>query len=175
MVPCSRSRIKAAPVKMIDSMVILLMICITEVNHSVLQVGIEHDADHEIDRQVGGTTGIAHIAQHLLADDLLQMPTPLPAMATAVASALTCTLGLRFARRSCSNLGGISITKMKRSASMPGPISLAEISCGVSEEGRQDGFLDAPRDFRMVFIDDGDRGVIDLELGAGCHGINGVS
>ena len=40
MVPCSLSRIKAAPVKITDSMVILLMICITDVNHSDFRFGL---------------------------------------------------------------------------------------------------------------------------------------
>jgi hypothetical protein len=40
MVPCSRSRISAAPDRMIASMVTLLMIDITEVNHAVVMLGL---------------------------------------------------------------------------------------------------------------------------------------
>ena len=43
------------------------------------------------------------------------------------------------------------------------------------EKGLEKGLLDAARDFRMVLVDDGDGGMLDSELGAGCHGINGVS
>ena len=49
------------------------------------------------------------------------------------------------------------MTKMTRLASMAGPISLGRDFLRLSEEGRQDGFLDAPRNFGMVFIDDGDQ------------------
>ena len=58
------------------------------------------------------------------------------------------------------------MTKMKRLESMSRPISLAEIFLRLIEKGRQDGFLDAPRDFGMILIDYGDGGVMDRELGA---------
>ncbi len=41
MVPCSRSRISAAPVRMMESMVTLLMICITPPNHILLSEGLK--------------------------------------------------------------------------------------------------------------------------------------
>ncbi len=41
MVPCSRSRTSAAPARMIASMLILLMIPITLVNHAVVRFGLK--------------------------------------------------------------------------------------------------------------------------------------
>ena len=41
MVPCSRSRISAAPVKMIDSIVTWLMSSISEPNHAWLSDGLK--------------------------------------------------------------------------------------------------------------------------------------
>jgi hypothetical protein len=41
MVPCSRSRIRAAPVRMMDSMVTLLMICISEPNQVLFSSGLK--------------------------------------------------------------------------------------------------------------------------------------
>ena len=40
-VPCSRSRIYAAPVKTIDNIVILLIIAITEPNHDCVKLGLK--------------------------------------------------------------------------------------------------------------------------------------
>ena len=53
-VPCSRSRIMAAPARMIASIVTLLMIAMTLVNQVVREIGIERDADVEIDRRCHG-------------------------------------------------------------------------------------------------------------------------
>ena len=40
-VPCSRSRMKAAPTRMMDSMVTLLMTSITPPNHSPVRLGLK--------------------------------------------------------------------------------------------------------------------------------------
>ncbi|KAG1066847.1 hypothetical protein G6F40_017752 [Rhizopus arrhizus] len=41
MVPCSRSRMSAAPVRMMDSMVTLLMISIIAPNHACVRLGLK--------------------------------------------------------------------------------------------------------------------------------------
>ena len=51
MVPCSRSRMTAAPERISDSMVMLPTICITAMNQLGLQVGIEFRAHRTSDRQ----------------------------------------------------------------------------------------------------------------------------
>jgi hypothetical protein len=91
-----------------------------------------------------------------------------------VASALICRLGLRFERRSDRSPAGSD--HEHEAVVIHGRADF--VRCDVLwllEEGREDGFLDAARDFRAVLVDDRDGGVLDFELGAGRHGINGVA
>ena len=58
-VPCSRSRISAAPVRMIDSMVMLLMTSITAPNQDLFSFGLKRTRSGQIDRRRGAARGSA--------------------------------------------------------------------------------------------------------------------
>jgi hypothetical protein len=75
MVPCSRSRISAAPVRMMDSSVMWLMICTTEPNQALSSAGLKRARNA---RSTGGTVGAAVTFDELIdftGEDLLDVTT----------------------------------------------------------------------------------------------------
>ena len=71
--PCSRSRIRAAPARMTDSMVMLSMIFITPPNQIPLSVRVELHADDERDDRRGVGAPALDEAADLAGHDVLDV------------------------------------------------------------------------------------------------------
>ena len=135
MVPCSRSRISAAPVRRTDRMVTLLMTCITALNQLESRFGLNMA---RTTRLIGSAAASSLPLRNFAVSAWMidcRNTVPLPAWAMAVASTLSWISDLRPARRSASNSGGKRSTKTKAPLSMLASIRSAEISTGVSNSG----------------------------------------
>ena len=122
MVPCSRSRISAAPVRMIESMVTLLMIRISPPNQLFSSAGLKR-------ARSARSTGNALPPRWRWTNSLTSPMTicctaPLPEKAwlMRVASTLSCRSGARPASTSRWKPCGMYSAKVKRPSSMPGSI-----------------------------------------------------
>jgi hypothetical protein len=129
-VPCSRSRIGAAAVRMTVSSVIWLMTCVIAENHEVLRFGLKAA---RTTRLVGAPfeSALPEMNRWIsVAMALRRELAPLPAWATAVASTLIWSPILRWARTSASKFGGISTTNRSLPWSINESMSEAVICTG---------------------------------------------
>jgi len=78
MVPCPRSRISAAPARIIANMVTLLMIAITEVNHAVVMLGLNSMRTARLTRSRGRAFSMRKEIGNLVGDNLLDIPGAAP-------------------------------------------------------------------------------------------------
>ena len=111
-VPCSRSRISAAPVRMMDSMVIRLTSSISEPNHTFDSAGLKRMRSA---RSTGGGALPRWRCTHsCTSPSAICCTAPLPAKAwlMRVASMLSCSAGVRPASTSRWKLGGITSTSV---------------------------------------------------------------
>ena len=156
MVPCSRSRMRAAPVKMSDSMVTMLMISMSEPNHDCWRLGLNC-----IRR--ASSTGVRGLADagdelvHLGLHDLLDIPVAGERLVIRVASTLSWTAGAR--QHVALEVGRMFSTNVKRPASSP-----ASASSSQTWRWREVRWLERRNDARRqggpVFIHDGDGRIV---------------
>ena len=162
MVPCSRSRTNAPPARIIASMVTLLMICITAVNHELARFGLNLMREASCAAR-GGSVPVGSKKT----SDLARRDAPDKARADA------CRL----------HRGGIDIhlqrrlapaqhvlLKLRRHVHDEGELAAVHRridavdgeSLGLLEGRRQKRVADALRELRLVFIDKGERSVAEL-------------
>ena len=72
-VPCSRSRISAAPVSITANIVILLIICITEVNQADFKFGLNFTLRHHFDRLTAPSFASSYELCHIVDDNVLDV------------------------------------------------------------------------------------------------------
>ena len=130
MVPCSRSRMSAAPVRTMASMVTMLISSISEPNQAWVRLGLNRARST---RSTGGASlpRTPRTNSSTSASAICWMePLPLKAWLMRVASTLSCRAGARPASTSRWNPGGMSSTKVWRPLSMPGSTSSRPIITG---------------------------------------------
>ena len=147
-----------------------------------LEIGVEHDADGEVDRLnfrsaggCGGSSGVRGVGLHHLVDDLLQVG---PAVA-----------GLGDRRRIHVDLEARIAVRDDVLLELGRNLDHEHVAASVHrrtdfrrrdldrrfEPGRKDGLPDQPGKLGMILVDDGGGDMIDFGLGPGRHGVNGVA
>ena len=94
MVPCSRSRMTAAPARIIDSMVTLLMICMMAVNQLDSRFGLKRERWTSTTGEDASPDSAPGTNRTSAARMLWIYAVPFPASVMAVASTLICSVGL---------------------------------------------------------------------------------
>ena len=130
--PCSRSRTTAAPARMIASIVTLLMMPMTLVNHAVVTLGLKAMRTTRLTGDSGRAFRPGEKIVDLGRDDLLRVAGPEPRLhhRGRIDIELYCRAG---ASPSTSRwkFGGMSMTKVYRPAFISGTTSRSAIGCGV--------------------------------------------
>ena len=162
MVPCSRSRTIAAPARMIASMVTLLMIPITLVNHAVVMFGLNADPHVEIDRRQRNAFRMGEEVGDLGRDDLLRIAGPEARLhhrgridvdlQPGPASAENVPLEVR---RDVDDERVSSLVHQRNDVAFGDHLRRLE-------QRRQERMRDPARELGVVLVDDGDRGVVQF-------------
>ena len=127
MVPCSRSRRRAAPVRTIASIVMLLMSCMTPRYQDSYRFGLNFTRTAVwIGRGDASPPPPETYSRSSAPRIRSRYAAPIPAWLMAVASTLICKSGCLPARTSASKSGGMSRTKVNRPESRATSISSTE-------------------------------------------------
>ncbi|MNT45519.1 hypothetical protein D3C72_1821080 [compost metagenome] len=128
--PCSRSRISAAPVRMMESMVTMLISSINDPNHAGLSAGLKRE--RTVSSMGCSATVRSRCTNSATSSCTICCTAPLAANACPmrVASMLSCTCGTRPASTSRWKWAGICSTSVKRPASSNGSTSRMLIMTG---------------------------------------------
>ena len=161
MVPCSRSRMIAAPDRMMASMVTLLMIPITLVNHAVVTLGLKAIRTTRL-TGAGAVPCAREKVADLGGDDLLRVAGPEARLHHRGRVDIHLDRGLASAENVALKIGrDVDHERIFAGIHQGDDVPLGDRLRRL-EVRRQERVRDAARELRFILVDDADRGIMKL-------------
>ena len=175
MVPCSRSRIRAAPVRMTERMVMFLITCMTEVNHSDWEFGLNFAVITTLMGRTLCPSFALREAQNLPYDDVLQIEGAIASLSHR--SRVNIDLDRRRSR--CQQIY-LEVRWDVYHEDEPAAVHRRNDVRGRhidrrAEQRWRDGGTDQAGHLRAIFVDNADRCFRHLQLGTRRHRVDGNS